>query len=489
MNFIRSEREDILRNNNNATEEALILMKSMVSNKYSKVIEINFGSLNGDLDLSYLEENFPNIKKVVFEKGKITSIKNIPKTVEKMYIQENLLLDIIDIPKSIEELNISGNYFTSFDFSKTPKLKVFIANDNKIENLQNLHQNIDTLQLNNNMLTVLNLEKSIRLKKLHLLNNPLYKLYNLPENVELKTSNSDVIIEKYEEGSQEDNEEEIENEIEETNRELTYLESIDEFFKIKNKYEKEYKEVLKKEYLKYKYMFNRKKSFIKAQLSSIKPKCVKCGRPVGTIFSIKENRYSAVCGDRVKPCRLHIDIFRGFVRLVDDNLYTFKNIMVETESNIINEKMENILNYKTDESSLKEAKETLNNYNFFQKGFKESLDKYNEIYNNEEKNENIRQKILEINEKRGEIYELLNEYENNTNNTDLLKQSVQVYINELIPIVESLRRTKYGMTDVIIFLDKDNDKKSVSYLLQNEASLSNLEISYGEKPSVKKFII
>lgn len=487
MNFIRSEREDILRNNNNATEEALILMKSMVSNKYSKVIEISFGSLNGDLDLSYLEENFPNIKKVVFEKGKITGIKNIPKTVEKLYIQENLLLDIIDIPKCIEELNISGNYFTSFDFSKTPKLKVFIANDNKIENLQNLHENIDTLQLNNNMLSVLNLEKSIRLKKLHLLNNPLYKLYNLPEKVELKTSNSDVIIEKYEEGSLDDNEEEIENETEEAHRELTYLESIDEFFKLKNKYEKEYKKKLKEEYSKY---LNRKKSFIKNKLSSIKPKCIKCGRPVGTIFSIKENRYSAVCGDRVKPCRLHIDIFRGFVRLVDDNLYIFKNIMVETESNIISEKMENILNYKSDESSLKEAKETLNNYNFFQKGFKEALDKYNEIYNNEEKNENIRQKILEINEKRGEIYELLNEYNNNTNNTDLLKQSVQIYINELIPIVESLRRTKYGMTDVIsIIVDNENDKKNVSYLLQNDASLSNLEISYGEKPSVKKFIV
>ena len=497
MNFIKSEREDILRNSNNATENVKYYLDILIKNKITKINEITFDQpYSGDLDLSYLEENFTNIKKIVFESGKITSIRNIPKNIEILDIRDNLLLEFVDIPKSMIELNISGNYFESFDFSKTPNLKIFIANNNKIQNLFYFHENIQTLQLNSNNLAILDFKKATGLKEIHLMNNPIYKLYNLPENVELKSSNSNIIIEKLDVSSLEttnesDNETEEEINKEETNKELNYLESIDEFFKLKNKYEKDYKKTLRDIYLKYKYVSRKSKSFIQNQLSSIKPKCIKCGRPVGTIFSIKENRFSAVCGDRVKPCRLHIDIFRGFTRLVDSNLYFFKKTIVETESDIISEKMENILNYTADEESLKTAKETLENYNFFQKGFKEALDKYNEAYDNEEKNENIQKKISEINQKRLEIYELLNEYERNTNNKSLIKRSVEIYVNELVPVIESLRRTKYGNIEVFIKVYNENkrNEKSETYLLQSEASVSELEINYGEKPAVKKFIV
>ena len=40
-------------------------------------------------------------------------------------------------------------------------------------------------------------------------------------------------------------------------------------------------------------------------------KCIGCKRNVGTIFSNKNNTYSAVCGDKEDACPLDISLKRG----------------------------------------------------------------------------------------------------------------------------------------------------------------------------------
>ena len=121
---------------------------------------------------------------------------------------------------------------------------------------------------------------------------------------------------------------------------------MNDYFKLKNKYEtnnhnakrKAFESALKKGYS--------KKSSIKKS-SNIKNKCINCERPVGTIFSNKDRRYIATCGDKIHPCGLNIEIFRGdYVSLLDETIEDFSNIVNESKDEIIMQEVLKLVNKK-----------------------------------------------------------------------------------------------------------------------------------------------
>ena len=50
----------------------------------------------------------------IFNKGKITSLKNIPPNVKEIQISDNLLIEIEELPKNLEILNVENNYLSKF---------------------------------------------------------------------------------------------------------------------------------------------------------------------------------------------------------------------------------------------------------------------------------------------------------------------------------------------------------------------------------------
>ena len=107
MNIILEQREDILNNNNTAQGQFSIFLKK--THKSSNIINVD-QELNGDLDLSELLNNgFNKIEIIKFNKGKITSLTNIPKNIKELHIKDNILIELNDLPNSLEVLNIENN--------------------------------------------------------------------------------------------------------------------------------------------------------------------------------------------------------------------------------------------------------------------------------------------------------------------------------------------------------------------------------------------
>ena len=57
---------------------------------------------------------------------------------------------------------------------------------------------------------------------------------------------------------------------------------------------------------------------------AVKIPCVKCNRPVGTQFLIKDDKYIAACGDTKNPCNLDIKIYNGIFTLYQEFIQDYK---------------------------------------------------------------------------------------------------------------------------------------------------------------------
>jgi len=87
---------------------------------------------------------------------------------------------------------------------------------------------------------------------------------------------------------------------------------------------------------------------------------------------------------------------------------------------------------------------------------------------------------------------LLEEYEK-TNNKEILRNAVEIQVKEIIPEMENLRRLKYEL------MEMDNKTTNAGgfgksiidvkcNLIQRYANLSRYDHTFGEEPSVVKFV-
>ena len=91
-----------------------------------------------------------------------------------------------------------------------------------------------------------------------------------------------------------------------------YNQLLNDFYELKKKYDKNNEKMKKK--IRNNDDLSREQK--REKIQSLRPKCVKCKKPVGTIFEIKRDSLRAVCGannpqmasDGYKPCSLNINI-------------------------------------------------------------------------------------------------------------------------------------------------------------------------------------
>jgi hypothetical protein len=111
-----------------------------------------------------------------------------------------------------------------------------------------------------------------------------------------------------------------------------FIQAMNTYYKLKSAYEnsfaKEKAEIMKRMGLSW-----REK---RREFAELKPKCINCKRPVGTLFSnnVDPNgdgrSINAVCGDRNKPCDLDISINLGLITNLKD---TMQNDKMEINEN------------------------------------------------------------------------------------------------------------------------------------------------------------
>jgi hypothetical protein len=476
MNIIKEQREDVIRENNTAQKDLVNILEDL--NKRTDVLDIR-EHLQGDLDFAILKEmGFTNIKSISFEAGDITNIQNIPEGVTQLKCGQNLLFSLENLPSSLTHLEIPENYLVSINLSEIPSLTYLNLAHNHLVSLENLPSEIEEIHCEHNKLTHLDLKGLPNLKVLNISNNNITIIENLPENIvdftmentpSIEFRNSPVIPNMNRDKTEEDS----------IQQNINYNESLYEYFRLKNRYET-------KLYIARKTAFESavSKKVGKKRAQLVKPKCIQCDRPVGTIFSRKDERYMAICGDTVEPCKLNIEIFSGGYDNIQNYLYLFYEQLQDEKDIIIRQKLDTLFNYVSEAESIQLFKKTLENFNFESQTVKNLMDSHNENYHNPDKNELIQKKKDLIFVFIERIRALLEEYEK-TDNREVLKTAVQLQIDDLLPETRNLRLLQ---SEHMEMNEHKTKKGKVEYaLFKNDVALSKDDFTFGEPSRVIKF--
>jgi hypothetical protein len=444
MNIIKEQRELIIQDNNTAQTSLEYILEN--ANKQTDTLFIK-DKLHGDLDFKIIKEmGFGQLTNIIIREGEITSIANLPQGILLFECTNNLLINIENLPNSLQTLKLDYNYIDDIDISYLTKLNLFNISHNKLSNIERLPKSLITINIQNNVLNRINLDGLNHLKQLNFSNNQVSIVDNLPNNIielsydnnptfEFRNKNEIVELPK--------NVKTMEDDVK-----LKYIEALHEYFKLKNKYMNDWRELKRK-------IFNnsRSKKVARQKIALIQMPCIKCKRNVGTIFQTKDNRHIAICGDKASPCNLNIQLFNGedtvpILELLSD----LKISTDEIKMSIIQHKLDTLFNYISEEESIKLYKTELDNFFVESSLYKDYLDRYNELYNN------INNKEL-IDKKNGEIFklietnrEILKEYSNSSNESnriELMQNVMHTQIQQILPETRNISSLKYDISEII----------------------------------------
>jgi len=477
MNIIKEQREKIIKENNTAQDRLISIIEN--SPKSLEVLEI-IEELHGDLDFEILKNlEFGNIKAISLNKGEITSVINLPKGLVTFECPDNMLLFLENLPTSLSSLNISGNYLEKIDIGSLKVLEKLNISKNKITVLENLPTTLVEIDVNNNQIGSLDFKNITGLKKLNISNNPITVIENLPEGiVDFKMDNTPSIEFRnsaLDSATEPESIKQKKTELEtEEKQKQNYEEAVFEYFRLKQEYEKKTKKMKRDAYQK-----APTKKMGHLAVISVKPPCINCKRPVGTLFSNKENKYTILCGDKQKPCELNVVIFNGSFREIYELIELFSEETETTKEGIIKQKLDTVFNYVTEEKSVEMFKKELDLFNESHIIYKEHLDKYIENFHDENKKAMIQKKNNTIFEWNERVKSLLDEYKK-TENKEFLIQAINIQINEIYPEIRNRRMLQNELVELDV---KEKEIKLFKYPIVFSKLYSNL----GENPRVIKF--
>jgi len=254
-----------------------------------------------------------------------------------------------------------------------------------------------------------------------------------------------------------------------------YYNSITKYYVLKQKYDERVKNLKKK------YLSNNNSLLQNKQiLSKLSYKCINCNKDGGTIFSNENNMLKAVCGNKSNPCKLNIIIQKGNVDNVVDMLELLTSKLLKLKCNIIILKLDYIFNYKNQEVSSQEF-ETINSD--ITKTYEEYnlvLDKYINITNNKDKIEELRLNQIELYELIDKI-KYCNKQYIESNKTIFVKEAIDIYINKLVSLVETIKQLKYKK--VYVYNNKDTNEKTLykyKLLVEDFEIIKNYKVEHFE---------
>lgn len=249
---------------------------------------------------------------------------------------------------------------------------------------------------------------------------------------------------------------------------------LNEFYKLKDKYEKNYYEKYIKNIVRSTNKSNKEK---KREFSRLpKPQCINCERNVGTIFSINADKQQPIrnfivkCGDIVDPCPLDINFnysdrvtYQSDIRFTTKLLNNIKNKMVKEKNDVIfGYILPNIATEHFNQLS-EELKENTDLNGFL-------IEKNILVNDNPAKKELVNKLQVELqNNNIVPFKNFVSEYMR-TDNPDYVKEAVQMYIAEIIPKLKEIQRLKYDVN-----LIEYNSDDNTFHLIQKPNSLESLQ--------------
>jgi hypothetical protein len=419
----------------------------LLEKKKTNIIELDvLERLEGNINLGILlEKGFNQLEILRFAPGNITSLTNIPQGIKTLTISDNLLEEI-ELPDSIEYIDLAHNCLKGeIDFIRNTLLTTIHISYNQITSLVNLSESLEELYCDHNLLHSLDLKNTHKLQTLHCNYNDTKLVLNdlpdtlidtrFPENI-INTDNKKTKIPK------------------------NYIDSVRTYFNYKNRYENDWMELKKKA----------KKS--KKTLKTL-PGCIGCSRKVGMIFSSKDQKYLAYCGDTSKPCDWKILIHRGDHYSFIETMKEMNINLEETKENIIRQKMDTLFQYITEQKSADLFKKQLSFFKTNSEMVEKYYQNYVDIYFNKEKKEIIDLKKKKIQELLVELQPYLHEEE--------WREMVRIQYEEIFPVSKYIQNLQYPMMTI----EKEDVQNGNWILDQKEIILSDLEINHGEPLTVE----
>jgi hypothetical protein len=509
MNIIQETRQSIISTNNTAQKQFESFIAHLDPERTTS-IDVTI-SLHGNLDLAILKSaGFRNLRSLSFSEGEITNLSNLPPTLEKLSCTHQYLVDLENLPASIRELDLQHNYLKTIDLSACPKLRVLQISHNQMTTIDHLPETLEELYCDNNEIHLLNLRDTTKLRVLHTSNNKTLIIEAFPPSVvDFRSENNPFLdIQRAqhagEAGAGETASGGSPNISAESADKLNFMESIHDYFKLKTQYETSYYNARKTAFRK---AYNNRKQGRKFA-QQVLPKCVNCRRPVGTIFELKNRTYTAICGDKDKPCNLKIQLYAGKFYENEQTLYMIHERLTEIKDEIIKQKLDTLFSFISSKDSAKLFKDIMEEYTYYNSQFSEIMDTHNLCFYKDQ------QRIDAIAKKRAVIYgiidaikELIVEYEK-TGNRDLLQAAIQIQVKELNPEIHNLRLLNYEVMEMDVeskkqgggFGDGDEDGAAAapegqagsfgqytSTLVQRYVTLPKYEYNIDKAPHVIHF--
>ena len=474
--MINEQRENIIANENTAQTRFNDIIENLTK-PIKKVVVTE--PLNGDIDLSEsLKELGAGVPdEISFQKGNITNLYNIPEGILSLNCPENLLISLDNIPTSMQQLSINNNYIKDINLSALANLEILNISHNEIEKLENLPEKLKDLKCSNNKISQLNLLNLSSLKTLHVSNNMITLIENMPEGVEdfqMENTPSIEFRNMMEGGINISSPENEELKL----KRKDYKQALNEFFKMKSKYERNLHELRRKAYDK-----ATSKKMAKEAVNKVVAPCIKCKRTVGSIFSRTRDRYTAKCGDDKEPCSLDIQIFSGDYVTKYAATDLFKNDVSDLQIEIIRNRLNNIFDYIDDATSKEIYDSKLKDYNSENLLYNDLLEEYRNAFENSDRKKDISEKKKELFALIDNNKEILDEYKQ-TNNKELVKEVVKTNFEDVYRIARQIRNLEHEVMDMDFYKDEGNLYKLFQYPVTLEKMETNIS---GEPSSIIKF--
>ena len=260
-----------------------------------------------------------------------------------------------------------------------------------------------------------------------------------------------------------------------TDDKTKYLEGVDKYYEMKDKYETS----ISNEKKKIKSIPNLSWKEKRLKYGELRPKCINCGRPVGSIFTCKENEdferiLSAVCGDRENPCPFNIKInlaetndLRGLIKEEEEKLMEYKKGIILDKNDFLFGYISSELAVVKFEEIKEKVIETTENAQYF-------LTLFNLVTDSSEKKEAQTKIQTEIYTNIENIKKMMSEYDK-TQNKQFVADAVDVYVDDMIPRLKKLVNIKYAKSYV------DYEDGGTYKLVQSKYSIEQLEFVLGDQ--------
>jgi hypothetical protein len=251
--------------------------------------------------------------------------------------------------------------------------------------------------------------------------------------------------------------------------------AINEFYKLKNKYEIE--------------IFKKNKTILnnvtlsskekKNEFKKLKPKCINCKRPGGTLFSVKffpgkdeYREFRAVCGIVSDPCNLNITVQTGKYNLLPVVLEDIEKEIRNNKKSIIDDKNRLLFGLMTTETALQNFEEIKDYISSLTALLESYLDEYNSITDNLEKKTELKESITKSYFYIAEIKLSIKKF-NEEDNTQYVRDAVNIYLNSLNPLLNKISELKYK-ENAVYYNENDNTYN----LIQKQYTNQSLEFTY-----------